>query len=132
MPRIAVTIPNAPVPAGPYSHGVVAGGFLFTAGFGPQDPTTGQVVPGGVYEQTQQVLRNIQNVLATSGATMDDVVKVTAHLEHLDEDFAEYNRAYAEFFTAPYPVRTTVGSHLANILVEIDVVASLPESGARA
>ncbi len=107
IPNAPVPIPNAPVPAGPYSHGVVAGGFLFTAGFGPQDPATGEVVAGGVYEQTQQVLRNIQKVLATSGATMDDVVKVTAHLEHLDRDFAEYNRAYAEFFTAPYPVRTT-------------------------
>ena len=104
----------------------MAGGFLFTAGFGPQDPATGEVVAGGVYEQTQQVLRNIANVLATSGATMDDVVKVTAHLEHLDRDFADYNRAYAEFFTAPYPVRTTVGSRLADILVEIDVVAQLP------
>lgn len=124
----AVTIPNAPVPAGPYSHGVVAGGFIFTAGFGPQDPATGQVVAGGVYEQTLQVLRNVENVLATSGASLADVVKVTAHLEHLDEDFAEYNRAYAEMFTAPYPVRTTVGSHLAQILVEIDVVDKLPEA----
>ena len=80
----------------------------------------------------QQVLRNIQKVLAASGATMDDVVKVTAHLEHLDRDFAEYNRAYAEFFTAPYPVRTTVGSRLADILVEIDVVAQLPAADAQA
>ena len=126
MPRTAVNISNAPTPAGPYSHAVVAGGLVFTAGFGPQDPTTGEVVPGGVYEQTQQVLRSVAAVLAESGATLDDVVKVTAHLEHLDEDFAEYNRAYAEFFTAPYPVRTTVGSRLANILVEIDVVAQLP------
>ncbi|RLK49404.1 RidA family protein [Microbacterium telephonicum] len=128
MPRDAVMIEDAPNPAGPYSHGVVAGGFLFTAGFGPQDPATGQVVPGGVYEQTQQVLRNVESVLAARGATMDDVVKVTAHLEHLNADFAEYNRAYGEFFTAPYPVRTTVGSTLADILVEIDVVAHLPEA----
>jgi 2-iminobutanoate/2-iminopropanoate deaminase len=125
MPRNAVNISDAPTPAGPYSHAVIAGGLVFTAGFGPQDPATGQVVAGGVYEQTQQVLRNIAAVLAESGVTLDDVVKVTAHLEHLDEDFAEYNRAYAEFFTAPYPVRTTVGSRLANILVEIDVVAQL-------
>ncbi|MCT9820365.1 Rid family hydrolase [Microbacterium sp. W1N] len=126
MTRDAVMIENAPAPAGPYSHGVVAGGLLFTAGFGPQDPATGQVVPGGVYEQTRQVLRNVQAVLAARGATMADVVKVTAHLEHLGDDFAEYNRAYGEFFTAPYPVRTTVGSTLADILVEIDVVAQLP------
>jgi len=126
MSKTAVTLSNAPKPAGPYSHGVVANGFLYTAGFGPQDPTTGDVVAGGVAEQTRQVLRNIGAVLAEYGLTFDDVVKVTAHLEDL-ADFAEYNLAYAEFFTEPYPVRTTVGSRLANILVEIDVVAAVPE-----
>lgn len=126
MTRLATTIPNAPAPAGPYSHGVVAGGFIFTAGFGPHDPETGEVVAGGVYEQTQQVLRSIASVLAVHGATLDDVVRVTAHLQNLDRDFAEYNRAYAEMFEAPFPVRTTVGSQLANILVEIDVIATLP------
>ncbi|MDE0571844.1 Rid family hydrolase [Demequina sp. B12] len=123
MAKKAVLIENAPKPAGPYSHGVVAGGFLYTAGFGPQDPATGEVVPGGVYEQTHQVLTNVEAVLAAHGATLDDVVKVTTHLERLDRDFAEYNRAYGERFNEPYPVRTTVGSDLANILVEIDVVA---------
>jgi len=79
-----------------------------------------------VREQTRQVLRNIGAVLAEYGLDFDDVVKVTAHLEDL-ADFAEYNEAYAEFFTEPYPVRTTVGSRLADILVEIDVVAALRE-----
>ncbi|MFB9309106.1 reactive intermediate/imine deaminase [Agromyces hippuratus] len=126
MSKIAVTLSNAPKPAGPYSHGVVANGFLYTAGFGPQDPATGEVVPGGAAEQTRQVLRNIGAVLAEYDLSFDDVVKVTAHLEDL-ADFAEYNGAYAEFFTEPYPVRTTVGSRLANILVEIDVVAAIPQ-----
>jgi reactive intermediate/imine deaminase len=126
MPKTAVTLSNAPKPAGPYSHGVVANGFLYTAGFGPQDPATGLVVDGGVQEQTRQVLRNIGAVLAEYGLGFDDVVKVTAHLEDL-ADFAEYNEAYAEFFQEPYPVRTTVGSRLANILVEIDVVAAVPQ-----
>lgn len=113
---------SAPRPAGPYSQGILAGGFLYTAGFGPQDPATGAVAES-VGDQTRQVLRNIQSVLAEAGLTMANVVKVTAHLQHLDRDFAEYNEAYREFFTEPYPVRTTVGSNLANILVEIDVVA---------
>ena len=126
MPKTAVTLSNAPKPAGPYRHGVVANGFLYTAGFGPQDPVTGEVVAGGVAEQTRQVLRNIGAVLAEYGLTFDDVVKVTAHLEDL-ADFAEYNVAYAEFFAEPYPVRTTVGSRLADILVEIDVVAAVPQ-----
>jgi 2-iminobutanoate/2-iminopropanoate deaminase len=76
--------------AGPYSHGVVANGFLYTAGFGPQDPATGLVVEGGVAEQTRQVFRNIGTVLAEYDLTFDDVVKVAAHLEDL-ADFAEYN-----------------------------------------
>ncbi|MFD7719634.1 RidA family protein [Streptomyces sp. NPDC059814] len=121
----AVRTDGAPRPAGAYSQGVAAGGFLFTAGFGPQDPETG-AVPEGVRAQTAQVLRNVGAVLAEHGLTPEHVVKVTAHLEHLKRDFAEYDAAYGEFFTAPYPVRTTVGSDLMDILVEIDVVAVVP------
>ena len=123
----AISIPDAPKPAGPYSQGIVARGFLFTAGFGPQDPHTGAVADS-VADQTRQVLRNIGAVLAEANATFADVVKVTAHLQHLKRDFAEYNVAYAEFFSAPFPVRTTVGSDLADILVEIDVVAAIPST----
>jgi 2-iminobutanoate/2-iminopropanoate deaminase len=78
-----------------------------------------------VADQTRQVLRNVQAVLNERGLTLDDCVKTTVHLADL-ADFAEFNEAYEEFFTQPYPVRTTVGSQLANILVEIDVVAALP------
>jgi enamine deaminase RidA (YjgF/YER057c/UK114 family) len=83
-----------------------------------------------VGEQTRQVLRNVQAILAERGLTLDDCVKTTVHLADL-ADFAEFNEAYKEFFTEPYPVRTTVGSQLANILVEIDVVAALPEGSSR-
>jgi reactive intermediate/imine deaminase len=121
----AVRTEDAPRPAGAYSQGVVAGGLLFTAGFGPQDPSTG-VVPDTVAEQTAQVLRNVRAVLAARGLTTDDVVKVTVHLQDLRRDFAAYDAVYREFFTEPYPVRTTVGSDLMNILVEIDVVAAVP------
>jgi 2-iminobutanoate/2-iminopropanoate deaminase len=126
MPKTAIAIPDAPAPAGPYSQGIVANNFLFTAGFGPQNPVTG-AVPESVGEQTRQVLRNISAVLAEAGTGFADVVKVTAHLQHLKRDFEEYNRAYKEFFPEPYPVRTTVGSDLYDILVEIDVVVALPE-----
>jgi reactive intermediate/imine deaminase len=124
MTKSAIHTSGAPQPAGPYSQGIVANGFFYTAGFGPQDPATG-TVPDGVAEQTRQVLRNIGVVLAERGLTLDDCVKTTVHLADL-ADFAEFNAAYQEFFSAPYPVRTTVGSQLANILVEIDVVAALP------
>ncbi|GAA2679480.1 reactive intermediate/imine deaminase [Streptomyces anthocyanicus] len=124
----AVHTDGAPRPAGAYSQGVVAGGFLFTAGFGPQDPVTG-AVPEGVGAQTAQVLRNVGAVLAARGLSPRDVVKVTAHLQHLRRDFAAYDAAYREFFEEPHPVRTTVGSDLMDILVEIDVVALLPGPG---
>ena len=64
----------------------------------------------------------MQAVLAQHGATLDDALKVTVHLSDL-ANFDEFNTAYREFFSEPYPVRTTVGSQLANILVEIDLVA---------
>lgn len=117
---------DAPQPAGPYSQGIEANGFFYTAGFGPQDPATGAVADD-VAEQTRQVLRNVRAVLAERGLTMDDCVKTTVHLASLS-DFAEFNEAYKEFFSEPYPVRTTVGSQLANILVEIDVVAAVPDA----
>lgn len=126
MSKTAVQTTNAPQPAGPYSQGVIANGFFYTAGFGPQDPATG-AVPDSVADQTRQVLRNVSAVLAEHGLTLDDSVKATVHLADL-ADFAEFNEAYKEFFAEPYPVRTTVGSQLANILVEIDVVAALPQA----
>lgn len=125
MPKSGFFAEGTPDPAGPYSQGVVANGFLYTAGFGPQDAANGNAIADNVGDQTRQVLRNIQKVLEVHGLTMDDVVKSTVHLQDL-ADFAEFNEAYAEFFTAPYPVRTTVGSQLADILVEIDVVAAMP------
>jgi reactive intermediate/imine deaminase len=127
MTKKSLTSANAPRPAGPYSHAIVANGFLYTAGFGPQDPETGEV-SGDVAEQTRRTLRNVEAVLREAGATMNDVVKATVHLQNLKEDFAAFNGAYAEFFEQPYPVRTTVGSQLMDILVEIDVVVALPDS----
>lgn len=127
MPKTGFYAEGAPHPAGPYSHGVVANGFLYTSGFGPQDAANGHAVAASVADQTRQVLRNIQTVLAVRGMTLDDCVKTTVHLADL-ADFAEFNAAYQEFFTAPYPARTTVGSQLSGILVEIDVVAVLPQA----
>lgn len=117
---------KAPQPAGPYSQAIEANGVLYTAGFGPQDPANDNAVADSVGEQTRQVLRNIQATIAERGLSMDDCLKTTVHLADL-ADFAEFNEAYKEFFSEPYPVRTTVGSQLANILVEIDVVAAIPE-----
>ena len=119
----AVTASQLPPQAGPYSHGIVANGFLYTAGFGPQD-RHGTVVGDSVGDQTRQGMRNILATLDAHGVTAADIVKTTVHLQHLTRDFAEFNDAYQEFLTEPFPVRTTVGSQLMNILVEIDVVAT--------
>lgn len=117
-----VVTDNVPRPAGPYSHGVVAQGLLFTAGMGPHRPD-GTLAGDTVADQTTQVLRNLEAILAARQRTLADVVKVTVHLADVERDFAEFNAAYHEVMPAPYPVRTTVGSTLLGILVEIDVVA---------
>lgn len=116
---------DAPVPGGSYSHGVAANGFFYTCGMGPVDPATGEIIDGGVAEQTRQTLKNLQKILDTKGAKFADVVKVTTHLQDVNRDFAAYDSVYLEFFSAPFPVRTTVGSDLMNILVEIDLVVAL-------
>jgi reactive intermediate/imine deaminase len=116
---------EAPAPGGSYSHGVVANGFLYTCGMGPIDPATGKVVDGGIAEQTRQTLKNLNSILDAKGAKIENVVKVTSHLQEVNRDFKAYDEVYREFFTAPFPVRTTVGSDLINILVEIDFVVAL-------
>ncbi|MEU8250862.1 Rid family hydrolase [Nonomuraea sp. NPDC048916] len=110
-------------PRGSYSQGLVVGDFVYTSGAGPIDPRSGEVVGDDVAAQTHQVMRNLGAILAAHGLGYDDVVKSTVHLQHLKRDFAAYDAVYKSYFTEPYPVRTTVGSDLMDILVEIDFVA---------
>lgn len=119
-----ITAPDAPPPGGSYSHGVVANGFLYTCGMGPKDPVTGEI-PEGIEAQVRQTLKNLQAILRVKGADFSQVVKVTTHLQNSNADFTAYDKVYQEFFKKPRPVRTTVGSDLANILVEIDLVVAL-------
>ncbi|MFI7626462.1 Rid family detoxifying hydrolase [Microbispora rosea] len=116
------TTAGAP-PIGAYSQGLVVGDFLYTSGMGPLDPATGEVAGADVAAQTHRTMRNLGAVLEARGLTFDDVVKATVHLQNLKEDFAAFNEVYQSYFTRPYPVRTTVGSDLMDILVEIDFVA---------
>lgn len=121
MPKQAHISDRLPAPAGPYSQVVEMNGIVYTAGFGPQDPETGET-PEGAAAQTESVLRNLSLALDVVGLTLADVVKTTVHLSDLAL-FAEFNEVYARIVPAPYPVRTTVGSQLNGILVEIDAVA---------
>src|SRR4051794_877441 len=123
MSKKAIRTDNAPAPGGAYSQGVVIGDLVYTAGAGPADPVTGKIVGADVAAQTRQVLTNLAAVLAAEGLGFEHVVKATVHLQELHRDFAAFDEVYREYFTEPYPVRTTVGSDLSNILVEIDLVA---------
>jgi len=123
MPKIAVNPPGAPVPAGPYSPAIVAGGFVFVSGQSPKVPGTSGIVQGDIRVQTRTVLENIRSILAAVGCTMADVVKVNTHLTDM-EDFAAYNEEYKAHFPEPYPARTTVQSVLPGAFaIEIDVIA---------
>jgi 2-iminobutanoate/2-iminopropanoate deaminase len=117
----AVSTTQSPAPAGLYSQGIAVGPLVFVAGQGPVDPATSHS-EAGLVAQTHQAIRNVRAILEAAGCTLDDVVKVTAHLANVD-DFAEFNRVYGEYFRDPYPVRTTVGSILTDGLVEIDAIA---------
>lgn len=103
----AVETADAPKAIGPYSQAIIANGFVFTAGQIGSDPKTGQLVEGGIEEQTEQVLKNIAAVLKASGSSMDDVVKTTVFLADIN-DFAKMNEIYARHFGAPFPARSTV------------------------
>jgi 2-iminobutanoate/2-iminopropanoate deaminase len=122
--KTAVQTDKAPKAVGPYSQGIIAGGFLFCAGQIPIDPATEKLVPGGIEDQTRQVLKNLAAVLEAGGSSLDDVVKCTVILTDMAE-FAAMNKVYAEFFKAPYPARATFesGALALGAKVEIECLA---------
>jgi len=129
MARSIVTTDGAPAAIGPYAQGVRVGNLIFTAGQGGLDPITGQVVPGGIKEQTERTIANLKAVLEAGGSSLGQVVKATVFLKDMN-DFAAMNAVYATFFENDYdtlPARTTVEvTRLPrNLLVEIDVVAEV-------
>lgn len=121
--KVIVFTENAPKPIGPYSQAVVAGPFIFVSGQIPIDPATGQIVPGGIREQTQRVLENIKAILEAAGSSLDKVVYVLAYLKDLTL-FGEFNEIYAKYFSEVKPARVTVQAEIPRgALVEISVVA---------
>jgi 2-iminobutanoate/2-iminopropanoate deaminase len=125
--REPIRTPGAPNPIGPYSQAIAVDGFLFCSGQGPIDPATGQLVEGGVVEQTEQTLRNLGAVLAAAGLSFGDVVKTTCYLADMD-DFRAFNEVYATFFATPAPARTTIEAARLpmDILIEIEAIAVRP------
>ncbi len=116
-----IRTPLAPLPSAPYSQGLRVGNRVYVSGQRPVDAATGNVVEG-FENQVHQVLTNVRHVLEAADYTMDDVVKVNIYLADL-KDFFTMNAIYGEYFNAPYPIRTTVGVALRDILIEIDVIA---------
>ena len=126
MSKTIVKTDTAPGAIGPYSQAVKAGGFLYLSGQIPLDPATGALVEGDIAAQTEQVMKNLGEVLKAGGATFEHVVRTTIFLTDLG-DFAKVNEIYGRHFPADPPARATVqvaalprGSR-----VEIDLVAFL-------
>jgi 2-iminobutanoate/2-iminopropanoate deaminase len=124
MARDAITSDKLPAADLPFSLGVRGGGLLYLSGQVAQDPATGQLIPGDVARQTDQILRNIATALAAADKDLDDVVRVGVYLSNM-ADFAAMNEVYARHFTEPYPARTAIGVAALPMgaAVEMDVVA---------
>ncbi len=101
----AIGVPDLPT-AGPYSPAIRAGDFLFISGQIPVD-TAGNLVPGGIEEQTRRAMENMKLVLAAAGASLKDLVKVTIYLVDMD-DFTAVNRVYGSYFDLEPPARACV------------------------
>jgi len=125
MKRQIVATDAAPKAIGPYSQAVWAGDYLFCAGQIPLDPVTGNMVAGGIAEQTRRVLDNILGLLKSQKLDLANVVKATVFLSDMN-NFAAMNEVYGRYFTANFPARSTV--QVARLpkdaLVEIEVVAA--------
>lgn len=119
-----ISTSNAPAAIGPYSQAIEVNGMLFLSGMLPIDPATGNIVPGGVKEQTAQIFDNIEAVLAAAGITTDNIVKTTVFLDDMSL-FGEMNEVYASRFSGTFPARSAfaVEALPKNALVEIEVIA---------
>lgn len=123
--RRAVETDVSPVPRGPYSKAIVAGGrMLYVGGQEPFDPLTNQPVGGSISDQTVRTLLNLQAIIEAAGGRLENAVKVTVYLSDLSY-FEEFNQAYSKFFPAPPPARTTIRCDLPGFDIEIDAIVAL-------
>lgn len=121
--RKAITTAGAPAPMAPYAQAIDGDDLVFVAGQVGLDPVS-STIPSGVYDETCRLLENIQAILVAANLALDDVVKTTVFVTDFD-DYAEVNRAYAEYFSEPCPARSTVrvAGLLAGARVEIEAIA---------
>jgi 2-iminobutanoate/2-iminopropanoate deaminase len=128
--RRAIQTEGAPAPVGPYSQGIVAASLLFCAGQVPLDPNTGELVEGGVVEQAERCLANLEAVCEAAGTSLANAVRVTVFTTELDE-MPAVNEVYGGFFPSPPPARVGVGVSAlpAGAAIEIEAIVSLPATG---
>ena len=123
-----VAVADYPAPHSPYSHAVVANGFVFVSGQIPVRPggQPTEIVGETMQEQTRQALRNVDTILKAAGSSLDRVVKITVLLAR-PELYGEMNEAYAEFFPGEKPARTMArfGADIPGVLVAVDAIAVL-------
>ncbi|HEX6407472.1 MAG TPA: RidA family protein [Gemmatimonadales bacterium] len=126
MPLDFVSTAGAPKAIGPYSQGVIANGFLFTAGQVALDPDKGELVPGGITEQTTRALENLRAILKQAGSDFSQVVKTTVFLVDM-ADFTPMNEIYGRAFGQHRPARSTVAVAALprGARVEIEVIAAV-------
>jgi len=124
MSKKVVSTDQAPAAVAAYSQGIIANGFVFTAGQVGLAPGTTALVEGGIKEQTQQALENVKGVVEAAGSSLDNVVKVTVFLANIDH-FADMNAVYSTFFPENPPARSAfqVGKLPLGALIEIEAVA---------
>lgn len=122
--REAVSTPNAPRAIGPYSQAIKANGFIFVSGQVAFDPATGNLISGGIEQQTEQVMKNLSAILQAAGSSWDKVVKTTVFLKNMSE-FGQMNEVYGKFLKNAPPARSTVevARLPRDVSVEIDVIA---------
>ena len=113
-----ISTDDAPDSIGPYSQGTVSGDRIYVSGQGPVDPDTGDVVDGSPAEQTRRTLENVDAILRTAGASLDNVVKATVFVKDM-RYYDEVNEVYGELMSAPFPARSAV--EVVKLPVDIDV-----------
>ncbi len=114
---------NAPAAIGPYSQATAYQNLIFTSGQIPLDPSSGQVISGSITEQTEQVIKNLKEVLTAGGSSLENVIKCTCFLHDMD-DFAAFNEVYTKYFVNK-PARSCVAVKTLprNVLVEVECIA---------
>jgi 2-iminobutanoate/2-iminopropanoate deaminase len=130
--RKAIVTEKAPKPIGPYSQAVVEGDFIFLAGQGCTNPSTGKLELGDVRSETKRTFENVRAILEAAGSSLDDVMKCNVYLRDI-KDFAAMNEVYKTFFASPFRARSTIqaGALPGGIAVEIECIAKKTRKKAR-